>query len=273
MKRATIVNAIITGRETTAAIHEKYKKFIPKEFSEYKEFNGWVLNLPLEPNSPELESAIREVETFLGHKASLFSKVKYTKKEIDNTPFFQIVVPEPLELEGTTAKDYGTKYAGSCPICGRGGKLDGNVLIDRKFVKNRKIANLYPDYIVSEETRRIIEENGLTGVSFDAEVKDYKGRDMEKFYVMNIHSVLPPLSETTWFHREPSYKSCGHDKLLMRSDLQYESYKLENAMDFNLTQEHLNNDYGQKMIVSAKARRVFIDNKIRVYRYIPIYII
>lgn len=121
---------------------------------------------------------------------------------------------------------------------------------------------MLPDIYVSEKLRDIIESNGLTGVSFDREVKDYKGREMPKYYVMTVHNVLPPMSDTTWLWQEYNGPQCGHNTLYLRSDVQYEREKLEDVNDFNLTAEYVDNFKLRELIVTAKVRHLFLQHKV-----------
>ena len=267
---------LIAPDELHRELLERYRDKIPREFSQYKEYKWGALTLPLEPDSPELKEACLYVRS-LGYHPRLFSEVYYTKKELERIAYFQMEVGSPLELEGTTASDYGTKYDGACPVCGIGGKRTGNVLVDRKFLKKRKIGFLAPDLFVSEKTRQIIEDHGFTGVSFDGEVKDYKGREIEKYYTMSIHHVLPPMSKSTWLSdfsaKVGIIPECNHHKIYLESDIQYEHEKLHGALDFNLSSEYVNNDKEQQLVVSARVRRVFKENKIGFTHFIPITII
>jgi hypothetical protein len=261
MKRVTII-CCISNSHILEAYYDRFKERIPKEFSNYQ-FNGGQLNLPLEPDSSDLEEALDYAKTHNLH-TRLFSKVHYTKKEIEDIPYFQMIIPHPLELEGKCASDYGTQYESGCSYCGQGGKLVGDVLIDRKFVKKYKLGLLEPDIYVSQEIKSIIERSKLTGVSFEHDVKNYKGREIPKNYVMNINNILPSMNKTAWIvpSNERQYEKCGHHVLYLQSDLQYSKNKMHGAQDFNYTDEYLNNARLRDIVVSAKVRQVFKENKI-----------
>lgn len=268
MRRATILFSF-AGKDPK--IYDKYAPFFVKGFYSSRD----PLSMPLEPDSEALHEAIRDIcRTADDAYYHLMSRTEYTRKELAAIPFFQLDVGFPLELEGTDPSDYGTKYTGGCPVCGLGRKLAGDVFVDRKFIRKYRIGELQPDYFVSEEIRRLIEEAGLTGVSFEREVRDYKGRELpHRFYVMNIHHTLPPLSTSTWLEdtkKRHMVSSCGHGTIYLRSDLQYERKKLEGAMDFNLTAEILNNDQIPALVVSAKTRKVFREHKGGWARYTPV---
>jgi hypothetical protein len=194
--------------------------------------------------------------------------VGYTKTEKESARYYALGMSTPLELEGTKARDYGTEYDGGCSHCGIGGKLVSDVLVDRKLMKKTKIGNLFPDIYVSNEIKELIESNNLTGVSFNHEVKDYKGREMPIFYTLDIHHVLPPMSESVWLIKDEDsnsrYDICGHSVVYLRSDIQYEKEKLDEAFDFNLSSEYVNNSRLQVLIVSAKVRDIFKKNKLHV---------
>ena len=208
-----------------------------------------------------------------GMKTSLFSRVYYTKKEIAQTRYFHFLEQYPLELEGTTAAEYGTKYEGRCFSCDSGGIRIGDVLIDRKFVRNVRFGNLRPELIVSKELKELIEGAELTGITFGPMIKDFKNREIPPFYVAQIDNVLPALSESTWLIPRGNCPRCKQETILLQSDLQYEEEKLANAKDFNLTCEYLNNWNLRGIVVSAKVRNLFNENKIRVCRFTPVAIL
>lgn len=272
MIRATIVSCI-GMRELCLDIYEQYKSCIPKQFSSYKYDGRGSFVLPLMPDSKELTEVI-EIFKSAGVSPTLFSRVHYTKKEIDNAEFFQLIEPFPLELEGTSAADYGTQYDGCCSRCGFGGTRIGDIFIDRKFTKKAKIGNLFPELYVAEDIRTLIDANNLTGITFGKPIQDYRGRDMSLYYSAQIENVLPPLSETTCL--EPSgllCPSCNHETVYLRSDLQYKKEALQSAKDFNLTREHLDNWNLRSIVVSARVRNLLKEYKMKVGRFIPVAIL
>ena len=254
-------------------VYEKYKSHIPTYFSNYKYDGHGSLALPLPPDSPALNEVI-EIFKATGDFPTLFSRVHYTKKEIDNAEFFQLIEPFPLELEGTTAAHYGTQYDGRCSHCGFGGNRVGSIFIDKKFLKTSKIGNLFPDFFVAEDVRVLIETNKFTGIAFGEPIQDYKGRDMSLYYSAHIEHILPALSETTFLESSGfPCQYCGHETVYLRSDLQYKKEALMDAKDFNLTREHLDNWGLRSIIVSARVRNLFKEHKTKVGRFIPVAIL
>ncbi len=272
MKRATLI-WVIGNSEELQPIYDKYKDAIPKEFAKDYVYDGGSLELPLEPDSKELKNAIEDINK-VTNVDGLYSIVHYTKSEEDKAAYFGMTLIELLYWEGTSAEEYGTVYSGACPVCGLGGKPVGNVLVDRRFVKKCKIGSVRPDIVVSEEVRKLIEDNGLTGVSFKDNVRDYKGREMKKLYTMEIHNILPPMSDTTWLRSlSPLEPKCEHRELGLASDMQYEAEKLKGALDFNLPYEHVEFVQARRLVVSARVRKVFLENKIRVMELEPVLIL
>ncbi len=237
-------------------VFQKFQKFIPENFRIYADYT-WNLAIPLVYNSPEYTELFNLLNSY-NIEPSVRLRSFYKKSELAKAEYFHLLPYYPLELEGTSSADYGTKHQDSCQdkFCRMCGELVGDVYVDRKFMKNKKFGTLYPDLFVSEEIQNVIEEAELTGVKFGGLVKDYKGREMkDKYYVMHITSILPPLSQSTWIE-ESSTCSFGHTTRYLRSDLMYEREKLANAQDFNLTCEHLNNDFLQEIVVSTKVKKV-----------------
>ncbi len=263
MVRKTSIT-IMGNKELLYEIYNNVKPYIYKPQAKACEFSGkGNLKIILEDETPGLDYIIKYSNLHHLHP-HIAQWVHYTKSEIDRLPFFQMLIPDPLEVEGVSAFNYGTQYEGGCPICCLGGKPVGDVLVDRKFVKKYKIGNVRPDIYVSEELKEIIESNILTGVSFNHEMRDYKGRKIPKFYIMSIHNVLPPMSNSTWLDSTggAKFKDCGHNVVYLHSDVQYEKEKLEDAKDFNLSMEYINNFRLQEIVVSSQVRKIFKEHKI-----------
>lgn len=276
MIRSNFICIVGGEEELLNEIYQNVKDDITKVFAKDYAYSGeGQLVLPLQKDSPSYKYVMDMSEKHKLHP-SVSEGVYYTEDEIEKSEYFSMGISCPLESEGTCAADYGTHYVGGCPECGLGGKPDGEVLVDRKFIKKKKIGELRPDIFVSEAVKELIKSNELTGVSFEHELKDYKGRDMEKYYIMNIHKTLPPMSNLAWLIQDPfideRYEKCGHQVVYFRSGCKYEKEKLEGAQDFNLSQEHVDDFRLQEIIVSARVRKIFKQNKLRV-GFFPVEII
>lgn len=263
MKRVTIIRVIGEEQKCRELLYEPFKAFIPRECSRYN-YTGGQLNLPLTSDSTELFVAL-EIAQKNNIDYTLFSEVRYTSKEVESCEYYLMRILSPLESEGTNAADYGTQYRGKCVSCGVGGEVDGPVLIDRKLLNKRNwdIGNLRPHIYVTEKLRKIFVQNDFSGISFDHEVLDYRGREMKKNYVLSIHNILPKMDETTWlFPNGIPCKECGYQSFYLRSDIQYHKNKLQNAKDFNLTLELVDAFRQPEIVVSARVRRICKENKI-----------
>ena len=233
----------------------------------------YTISLPIPDSSPSYFDVLTAFKES-GAYCRLFHYVHYTKCEIENTPFFNLTVSHPLELEGTDSFDYGSKPVGGCQKCGYGSRVDGNVLVDRKLIRKTKIGYVYPELVVSQEVKDVIEANELSGVVFKQNVVDWKGREMAPFYTMHM-SPLPPLSSSTWLNPDGfPCKTCGHETTYCQSELRYEAEKLIGAKDFNISSELVDNRHLPRLVVSAKVRKVFNTNgMIRCCGYWPIVLI
>lgn len=260
MKRVTVL-CVLGQDDLCWELYEKYKDKIPKEYQKISNYKGGQLNLRLLAGSPELKEAIQFAEK-KDMNLHFFSEMFFTAKETREAPFFCARVAASYELQGGFLDKCGTKFAGGCPRCGYGRKPDGSVLANISLLKNHQLGWMEPIYYVSDRVRILLEESDLTGFRIRQQIKDYRGREMPPYYVLEIESVLPPLSESTWFEGN-RLSRCMHPRpLYVRSDLQYEKEKLIDAKDFNCTQEELNNFNERALILSAKARRFFRENKI-----------
>ncbi len=245
-------------------LYRQFVGYVPKVLAPRIECTIGHILLPIPDNSPIFSEALAAFREN-GAGALLFHDVYYTRRELSSIPYFEMLLSAPLELEGTASTEYGTKLIGGCQYCGLGAKTDGEVLIDRKFIKKTLIGNVIPDFIASEQIKSIIEGNELNGVLFKQNVRDWKGREMPNFYTMHM-TPLPPLSELSWLKPDRHlHNACGHRITYIRSELRYEEDKLSSAKDFNTTKELLDNRQIPRLVVSAKVRQVFRDNNIRLF--------
>lgn len=256
--------AVIAPDSVCREFADRFERFTPKEFLRppYGPYRGGTLGLRLLEGSPELQEAIQYAEE-RGLRYFLLSQVAFSLKETISAPFFYIrYMPYPFELEGIYPERYGTKYEGGCPCCGLGRHAVGDVLVDRKFMKKYEMGFLCPEIFVSERIKNLLEESDLTGFHFGNRIRDYKGRPMTEYYSLEIDSVLPPLSPTTWLKGE-YLRECGHYRTLyLRSDPQYRAEDLENAKDFNRSCEYLDNFDMPQIILSAKAKNFLKEHKV-----------
>ena len=241
-------------------MYEEIKSISPEAVENYEK--GCNLIVFAEENSYIYNYAMKFCEDNHLHP-SIFREMYLSKNEVENSLYFYTNPLCPLEYDGRDERYFGTTFNGGCDVCDIGKKSEGDILVDRKYIKNKKFVCLFPDFVVSKEVKEIIEANKLTGVSFNRKVKDYKGRDIDEFFVMDIYGTMPAFNETTFFYVEKHCSSCGYPLLLSRSDLRYNKNDLVNILDFNLTKEYFNNYHMQGLIISKKALNVLKENKIR----------
>ena len=259
----------LSNKEKTKQIYETFKKYIPDELKtikkyQYNEKNNKIF-IPI-PRNIEAFSQLEKIARENHISAYKFEFTDYTEDEMKNAKFFQMLISDPLQSEGTYARDYGTKYIYCCDVCKTGGVLASDVFVDRKFVKKCDIATLRPDIFVSYKIKELIEENGLTGVSFEHRVIDYIGRELPEYYVMSFDNVMPPMDSKTWFSFEPPAKSCikcSKKIPYLKSHCYYKQVDFEDAKDFNLSYEAYDNFSERAIIVSKKVKEVFDKAKVR----------
>jgi len=251
---------IIGGSDILYRMYEEIKAISSEAVNNYEK--GHNLIIITEENSYIYNYTMKFCEDYHLHP-NVFRQMYLSKNEVENSLYFYITPLNPLSYDGRNEKYFGTILNGGCDICNVGKKSEGDILVDRKYIKNKKFVCLVPDFVVSKEVKEIIEANKLTGVSFDRKVKDYKGRDIGEFFVMDIHGIMPTFNESTFFHIEKYCPSCGYPLLLSRSDLRYNKDDLVDILDFNLTKEYFNNSHMHGLIISKKALDVLKKNKIR----------
>jgi len=262
MKRLILVNTCthrLTKREDKTKLDEIFKSYIPKKYMIYYT-PKWMY--PFEEDSPHIQELLDFADKHM-IPCNLLSKIYFTKTEIDKMLFFEMRLPDPLELEGAVPADFGTKYKDRCENCGFWTESADEMLIDRKFMKKWKMASSGGHFFLSESVRNIFETNELTGIRYIGDVKDYKGREMESFKLFESTNILPSFSEkmNLTFYGHPC-KKCGFDRIYLRQPLEYEKEKLNGAMDFNFTCEYFNNDNARVLVVSSKVKQICKENKI-----------
>lgn len=267
----------LSNCDKTKELYEQFKNHIPNELRDNQEYQysseKEKINIPLSRKCVEYN--ILKAQALANHISIYeYEFSEYTNQEMKDAEFFQMIVSDPLQSEGTFARDYGTKYVDCCDTCKIGGVLYGDVLVDRKFVKKCSIASLRPDIFVSSEVKWLIEKNALTGVSFEHRVIDYKGREIPEYYVMTFESVLNPMDIQTWFSFEPTAKSCdvcGKKIPYLKSHFYYKKEDLSGIKDFNLTMEAYDNFSERGIVISKKVKEIFSKAQVRVgYRMINV---
>ena len=246
---------------------EKYRDYV---FKEYHNIPGSFY--VFEEDFPYLQEFLRDAEQ-LNIECRIHWDFYFTQSEINKLPFYHMILRAPFESEGCPPEYYGTQYdEDHCNRCHFGGQLKGDLLVDRKFMKNCKIGSFYSHQFIKEEFIPILKSSGLTGITYSGNVSDYKGREMPAFKLFEIENILPPISKATCLekYRFPC-DDCGYQITYLYGTPAYEREKLEGALDFNWSHEIFNNWNQRKIIVSAKVKQVFRENKIRAY-FRPIYI-
>ena len=198
MKRSVVITFYSNQYpEAARVVYEKFHAYTAKGFEHHVKNDP--LFLPLEENSPKIEEVIQFIrQNYHCDPCDVRGYYLYTKKDKDNAQFLHLKTHYPLELEGKTLASYGTKYGFVCPVCGVKEDIIGNALVDRAFIRNKPLGAFEPELYVSEAVRKLFEENNITGITFGPELVDYKNRDMPKHYIMQINSILPEVSASTW---------------------------------------------------------------------------
>ena len=262
MKLVPVFNIMSGGKYGDALLRELYdktKQFFPKGFAQKYRYSGsGLLHLPLEEGSDAYNWVLSQcTEKNLSY--CIFENAHFTKSEIEQSEFFDCYLHESFQREGTGTYSYGTKYTG-CPYCVTG-ELLTDIFVNKTFVK-KSMLYVWPERIINEELANKITKAGFTGIEFDHRVWDYKGRDMPVYYRMHITNILPPMSESTWLYHSGGYCDCGQPDIYLRSPIKYKKEALQEAKDFNLTCEHVNNIYERQLVVSKRVRDFIIENKV-----------
>lgn len=254
--------------DKTLDIYNKVKEYIPEELKEeFQYMPKGITRIPLPRDSEQYDFVINEAKKYSISIYSQYEFTLYTPLEKRNAKWFRMGVSYPLESAGKSSLDFGTKLKGCCQECNIGGIPQGDILVDRKYMKKKSIVSLVPGIIVSRQVKWLIEENCLTGVNFDHKVSDFKNREIEEYYCMTFDNILPPTDIRTWLSYNPpavTCKKCGREVPYIRSNWYYKIHDFDNAQDFNLTYEFTNNWAERDMIVSRKVKDIFQKYKIGV---------
>ncbi|MDQ0114626.1 hypothetical protein [Paenibacillus harenae] len=211
----------------------------------------------------------------LGLKHKIFERREYTKKEIASAVLLDAEFYAPYEnRDKTDSEELGTLYDYSiaCPKCGEGKKQITDLMIDAKGMGKQNIAHHDPDIIVTEYTKNVIENSGLTGCEF-RDVFDYKDRPLpQKLYQLVITSILPEMKYDSMRIEYENHCDICTRNAIMRSEIIYDTDKVTTYADFNQSLEFYGIGGGnlKRTIVSARVRDVLIENKIKVFQYEPV---
>lgn len=227
----------------------------------------------LEEGTEAYNYAVKSLSSRAPSKLTLYENAVFTKKELENVRYYQLLPKWPLELEGKDTEDFGTQHVNGCPGCGLGKKLEGNIYIDRKFLHDKHFCWLPPEYGVSERMKKFFESINASGISFGDKILDWKNRPIDEFYELKVNNILPPMSPNTWFEKIPRIRFekllCEHPEIYERSNYKYKKEDLDNALDFNLTNESLNTSNSREMIVSSRIKDELAKIKYRA-RFTPV---
>lgn len=251
-------------------IFEKVRPYIVhyKDNSQGEEADSFSLEYGTEACNYVIEKLQADSE-----RVFMFQRAVLTKEELKNVRYYHIEPHWPLELEGKDTEDFGTQHVNGCPGCGLGKKLEGNIYIDRKFLHDKHFCWLPPEYGVSERMKKFFESINASGISFGDKILDWKNRPIDEFYELKVNNILPPMSPNTWFEKIPRIRFekllCEHPEIYERSNYKYKKEDLDNALDFNLTNESLNTSNSREMIVSSRIKDELAKIKYRA-RFTPV---
>ncbi|MNF94677.1 hypothetical protein D3C84_773950 [compost metagenome] len=200
---------------------------------------------------------------------------EYSKKDLNEGLYFDVRLRYPWEHISNEAKDNGTQYddRNKCQLCGQGVYQITDLIIDTKKIGKQNIVYNYPDIIVTEHTKRVIEENNLTGCRF-RNVFDRKDRDLTRYFQLIPNAVLGPMNIRQMKIDKHRYCDACFRGAVLRSEIVYSGASMTRAEDFNKSLEF----YGfgsyctPRLIVSSKVREIFKKNQIKVFEYEPIVI-
>ncbi|MWC26983.1 hypothetical protein [Paenibacillus sp. MMS18-CY102] len=198
---------------------------------------------------------------------------EYTKKELNEAHYYDLGLHYPWWQVEKRARDNGTKYdeRNKCPKCHQGEYQITDLVIDTKKMGKRQIAYNYPDVIVTEHIKQIIEESQLAGCYF-REVIERRGMNNTKLYQLVPTQVLGSMKLDRMRLSKHQYCENCYRGAVLRSEIIYPEASMLDAKDFNLSLEY----YGfgtyctPRLIVSSKVRKLFMENKIKVLYYEPI---
>lgn len=201
--------------------------------------------------------------------------VEYTKAETESALYYELKLIFPFQGQDKVfATDFGVEYRYSCDCCKRHSKIleqTSPMKLDLKKIGKWQMFIAPPEFIVREDVKEIIEQEGLSGVQF-SKVLDYKNRDIESsHYQLLVDHILPPMNKYTIQSDGGSLpcKECGSTAIYLENPISYTRKDLEKAKDFNLSQEHIFN-HGMRVLVISKRARDIIKGAVRRCNPVPV---
>lgn len=276
-------------RKTWIDVYSGTNRDALKEVQEYiapyaieTKLSGGPLTIVLYADTSEFEFLIAELER-RNLKFRRAEVREYTKKELEQTELFHMILAFPYELDGEIP-NYGTAYEKSCPDCDIGLIQTSDLIVNAKKFSKYDIATLMPEILINERLRLLLEENQITGYTLRP-VTDIKKRTDILLHQLIITNTLPEMSnqvrvDREYFDGNQNFKPypckiCGRNGMIRRSEAIYKREKLMRVCDFNLSKEFfgINMYCVQDIIVTQKLRKLFKNNKISRMAFDPVSIV
>lgn len=275
MFRIPIIYIVAGKDDLKLQIYNNVKHAIPECLKkDYAYCGQGLLQLPLMDDSDEYAYVVEMSKKHNLH-ATPRERSIYTKQEEEQCEFFMLSLFTPLENNGVALHNFGTTFDSDCSYCNTRKKLIGSALIERNFIKHKDIVLLSNSIVaVSESLKNVMVENKFTGIDYFHEIKDYKGRYMDKYYcIAPSDNILQPMHNETWLIPWEEEKICGHSQFYLFSNPKYYYKDLKDAKDFNYSMEtDCGIDGNRFIIISKKVRDTLRKHKFRAW-FVPVDII
>lgn len=272
MRRRTLIEIY---NEEDRGVLEKLQTYFSRKGMNTN-YNGGPLEIRLYADTPEFELLIAELEK-RGLKYDRVEVREYTKKDLEQSELFQMILAFPYESDGEIP-NYGTTYERSCPDCDIGLIQTSDLIVNAKRFSKYDIATLEPEILINEKLRILLEENQITGYDLRTAI-DFKSRTDLLLHQLVITNVLPEMSEYIRVDRADQprsmCKTCGRNGIIRRSEAIYEREKLAKVCDLNVSKEFfgINMYCVQDIIVTQKLYKLFKENRIKRMAFDPVSII
>jgi len=263
MKRTHTIFIFSVSDVYSELVQDIYCTYIDKTAKEgNNRYEDHTFAMTFYENTPYFDE-IQSIFTKHSIEYKHWSKVIYTKTEMENAEFFLVILPNPLEHEGTNLTHYSNSFNENGEL-----RLSDTVYVPEKFVKKQKFSTYPPGFILNEEIKNSIEEMGFTGIDRYIPVTDLRKKMPLPNYYPEFNSVLPPVNPSTLI----TYLHLNDSECInyLYSDLRYSHKITDNAKDFNVTFENFYNERMRLLVVSNRVRAFF--KSIRLYAlYEPVF--
>lgn len=204
------------------------------------------------------------------------SEAIYDKKEFEEAPLL-LCIGKEIDYWG---EEFGNEYrhvigCDEIPRCYSVKEQVADLRLDTKVMRNLDFGQLLSqEVIISARFRKLLEDNGFSGIGFRPIIRYPQGDVSTDFYQVKVDKMMPPMS----FEVQPQKMECtkcGLTSVILRLEQpMYNASVLADACDFNLTREYFGVAWpSRELVVTQRVRQLVKTHKLKGAYFLPIKVV